>query len=247
MDYKELQEMADFLTQEEDNREAEISKVADSISKIETLSQSEMDYIKAKLSGNIRSEKQYDTLTVIELKGNQFGVKRNGKFIVPFGKYGWIEGFESGLSRVRTYGNIGYTKNIIGVFDDDWNLVTDRKIIEEREAENRKKHPESYAKWGIIDENGNEVLPTEYDEIWKFLGKKRLSTKVFKDGVEEEIFFHDLNPLIPMPISHNSPSRYNDCDDDYFRISDCYDYEGNFDNDRLEDAILDGEYVPEDW
>lgn len=32
-----------------------------------------------------------------------------------------------------------------------------------------------------------------------------------------------------------------------FRIDDCYDAEGYFDNDRLEDAIMDGEYVPEDW
>ena len=34
---------------------------------------------------------------------------------------------------------------------------------------------------------------------------------------------------------------------DYFDINDCYDYEGNFDYDSLEDAIMDGEYVPEDW
>lgn len=33
---------------------------------------------------------------------------------------------------------------------------------------------------------------------------------------------------------------------DYFDINDCYDSEGNFDYDRLEDAIMDGEYVPED-
>lgn len=35
--------------------------------------------------------------------------------------------------------------------------------------------------------------------------------------------------------------------DDYFTIDDCYDEEGNFDYDALEDAIMDGEYVPEDW
>lgn len=34
---------------------------------------------------------------------------------------------------------------------------------------------------------------------------------------------------------------------DYFDINDCYDYEGHFDYDRLENAIMDGEYVPEDW
>ena len=36
-------------------------------------------------------------------------------------------------------------------------------------------------------------------------------------------------------------------EDDYFNINECFDEEGNFDNERLEDAIMDGEYVPEDW
>lgn len=40
--------------------------------------------------------------------------------------------------------------------------------------------------------------------------------------------------------------QYED-DNCYFRIEDCYDEEGNFDYDSLEDAIMDGEYVPEDW
>ena len=112
------------------------------------------------------------------------------------------------------------------------------------------KHPEKYAKWGIIDETGKEVLPTEYDEIWKFYGKNRLSTKVVRDGVEYEIYFHSLNSSIPMPANTKKWSSYfdeNDYDNNCFNINDCYDYEGNFDYDRLEDAILDGEYVPEDW
>ena len=41
-------------------------------------------------------------------------------------------------------------------------------------------------KWGIINEEGEEVLPVEYDEIWKFIGKNRYSTKVVKDGVKKE-------------------------------------------------------------
>ena len=32
-----------------------------------------------------------------------------------------------------------------------------------------------------------------------------------------------------------------------FDLNACYDCKGNFDSERLEDAILDGEYVPEDW
>ena len=38
-----------------------------------------------------------------------------------------------------------------------------------------------------------------------------------------------------------------DSSDDYFTIDQCFDYEGNFCPDRLEDAIFDGEYVPKDW
>lgn len=227
----------------------ELKKMADSLSEMEALDQSEKEYKEALIGGKINSEKQYGDLTVIELKGvkYRYGVKRKGKFIVPFGKYGWIEGFDNGLCRVRTYGRIGNTKNIIAVFGEGWKVITDRKVIEERVAEQRKNHPEIYAKWGIIDENGNEVLPVEYDEIWKFLGKNRLSTKVVKNGVEEDILLHNLNPAIPKPVKRKSYQQYNDCDNDCFRINDCYDYEGNFDYDRLEDAILDGEYVPEDW
>lgn len=39
-------------------------------------------------------------------------------------------------------------------------------------------------KWGIIDEDGKEVLKAEYDSIWKFEGKQRFDTKVIKDGIE---------------------------------------------------------------
>lgn len=35
--------------------------------------------------------------------------------------------------------------------------------------------------------------------------------------------------------------------DIYFNTDDCYDCEGNFDEERLEDAFYSGEYVPEDW
>ena len=48
----------------------------------------------------------------------------------------------------------------------------------------------------------------------------------------------------------NNDALYNEHDydeDDSFSIDNCFDYEGNFDEDRLEDAIMDGLYVPEDW
>ena len=52
-------------------------------------------------------------------------------------------------------------------------------------------------KWGIINTKGEEILPLVYDKIWNFYGKNRFSTKAIKDGVEKEVFFHDLNPALP--------------------------------------------------
>ena len=53
------------------------------------------------------------------------------------------------------------------------------------------------SKWGIINTKGEEILPLVYDKIWNFYGKNRFSTKAIKDGVEKEVFFHDLNPALP--------------------------------------------------
>ena len=46
---------------------------------------------------------------------------------------------------------------------------------------------ENGGKWGLIDENGNEVLPMEYDDIWSFYGKKRTTTRVVKDNIARNI------------------------------------------------------------
>jgi hypothetical protein len=54
-------------------------------------------------------------------------------------------------------------------------------------------------KWGIIDMQGNEVLPVEYDEVWNFLGKGRNSTRVIKDNQSYDFFFdgHELRSFVP--------------------------------------------------
>ena len=47
-----------------------------------------------------------------------------------------------------------------------------------------------HGKWGIIDQKGNIVLPTVYDEIWNFDGWTKLkSCKVIKDGIERRFVF----------------------------------------------------------
>ena len=49
------------------------------------------------------------------------------------------------------------------------------------------------AKWGIIDKNGQEILPLEYDDIWAFYGTETTFIVVEKDGKEERFSFANLN------------------------------------------------------
>ena len=65
-------------------------------------------------------------------------------------------------------------------------------------------------KWGVIDESGNEVLPVEYDEIWNFYGKNRLTTKIVKNGIAKSIL---LLSLLFNKKEENEPIY--DFDDDY--------------------------------
>ena len=170
-------------------------------------------------------ETTYNDLTVAQNERYQWGVVDNkGNIVVPFGKYDWIDGFDQGLARVN------------------------KRILTDKVSFLKTKY------WGIINEKGEEVLPLEYEEIWNFLGKNRYSTKVVKDGMKSNVYFHDLNPKLPQRNSGQSSYSDDDCgwyddpnDGLYFDINKCYDYEGNFDYERLEDAIMDGEYVPEDW
>lgn len=93
---------------------------------------------------------------------NQFCVAHKGQVVVPYGKYTWIDRFDTGLARVRTAGLTNTT-------------------LDSPYKKKREEHPEQFAKWGIINEQGEEVLPLEYDEIWNFYGKKRKSTYVEKN------------------------------------------------------------------
>lgn len=49
-----------------------------------------------------RSEKTYGNVTVIQRSDYKWGdVNAAGQEVVPFGKYDWIDGFDSGLARVK--------------------------------------------------------------------------------------------------------------------------------------------------
>ena len=123
------------------------------------------------------SEHIYGEVKVIQNSRYKWGVEDLlGNIIVPYGKYEWIDGFDQGLARVRTMGRTTNTKNISALFSfsddsDNVEVTTDGDEILEKVLEERNKRPETFAKWGIINENGEEVLPVEYDEIWKFLAR----------------------------------------------------------------------------
>jgi len=89
----------------------------------------------------------------------------NGNIIVPFGKYNYIDGFDTGVARVKR------GKNTNGLRESD-------------------------AKWGIIDENGNEVLEPIYKNIWNFYNKALQYTRVESDDKIFEFHFshHQLMP-----------------------------------------------------
>ena len=48
------------------------------------------------------------------------------------------------------------------------------------------------SKWGLIDEEGEVVLPIEYDTIWTFYGKERNSTNVVKGGFSPNMDFSSI-------------------------------------------------------
>jgi hypothetical protein len=132
----------------------------------------------------MKSSKNYGIVNVISDRGQYSVEDNNGNIIVPAGRYAWISGFDSGLARVCTSGRSLNTSTVIVSCDLSGCYSGER--LKQHVKEEFLAHPEKFEKWGIIDEGGNEVLPLEYDEIWKFEGKGKLTTKVIKSGISME-------------------------------------------------------------
>lgn len=114
-------------------------------------------------------------LTVVQDNNYKWGViDEEGKTVVPFGKYAWIDGFQNGLAKV-----IGYNDTT-----SKFHICT--LNIETAEIDNSK-----HAEQGIINELGEEVLPLEY-VVWKFYEKEFRSIKAFKDNKEYNIDYEQL-------------------------------------------------------
>lgn len=192
-------------------------------------------------------ENKFDSVIVFETSDYQWGVKDlEGNIIVPAGKYGWIDGFDHGLARVRTHKDPGRAGSLIGIVnlepkDGEPDVISGKENVQAYINKDKSLHPENYAKWGIINEKGEEVLPVEYDDVWNFKGKGRLSTRVVKDGQASEVNFHDLNPDILEPSSYSSDTEGDWCDYDrphYEEYAGSYaqDVEGYSDED-IDDAF----------
>ena len=195
------------------------------------------DYIK---------EMNYGSITVVENKDYQWAVIDNsGNIVVPFGKYGWIDGFDSGLARVRTHkqsGRAGDTTGmVIGLFTESPIVIEGNESIQNYLNNDKIKNPEKYAKWGIINEKGEEVLPVIYDDVWNFYGKNRFSTKVEKDGIITEVYFHDLNPSLPVHHRITSLRNDNNCSQHYGEYAGSYAQDVMGFSDEEIDAAFDGE------
>lgn len=146
-------------------------------------------------------EKNYGSVTVVENRDYQWAVIDNqGNIMVPFGKYGWIDGFDSGLARVRTHSQAEKARDSIAQF---FKIPKDRIGVEVDNHCNRAKY-----KWGIINEKGEEVLPVIYDNIWNFYRKNRYSTQVEKDGHSSEVYFKNLNPSLTEGYRQHSSYDY---------------------------------------
>ena len=199
------------MERKKDQENMNIIEQANALSRLEVLQLSKELYIDSLANNKIQKEIKYDTVKVIELKDGSYGVMKNGEFVVPFGLYAWIDRFDNGLARVRTKGRTTYTKNTLAIFDFDSDTVIEGQDNIKKAVENDlKEHPEQFAKWGIIDEDGKEVLPVIYDEVWNFFGKGRKSTKAEKNGITKEVYFSQLKSN-----SRRADSKDEDLDEEY--------------------------------
>lgn len=96
----------------------------------------------------ISSDGKYFSVKVFP---NEYSIiDTTGVMVIPSGKYSFIDGVQSGLSRVSATVN-------------------------------------GKQKWGIINLNGEEVVPLIYDKIWNFWGHDRSDTTVILDDVKSRI------------------------------------------------------------
>ncbi len=144
-------------------------------------------------------EKECGNVKVVRSTTKEYAVlDANDNIVVPFGKYAWIDGFDHGLARVKSKEGAEGPTNTVAI-NIECNIWLEGKDAIEYVNKDMHEHPEKYKKWGIINEQGEEVLPLEYTNIWNFYKKGRVSTRVEKGSQVSEVYFRDL--LKPTPIA----------------------------------------------
>lgn len=95
-------------------------------------------------------------------------------------------------------------------------------------------------KWGLINENGDEVLPIEYDDMWSFYGKNRATVRVVKGDVAQNIVLSEILGVAEDQKNGSSSNNYyvDDYGSSYGEYADSYaqDVEG-YSDDVIDDAF----------
>lgn len=100
-------------------------------------------------------------------------------------------------------------------------------------------------KWGLINETGEEILPTEYNNIWNFYRKNRRTTKVIKDNHIQDIELpqYKKETIISsanMSDSNKALQAINNIDDEFEESL-------NLENENLNNEISYNYYDNEDF
>ena len=107
----------------------------------------------------VSSYKEGCGLATILNDGHYYVVDKENNYIVPPGRYDYIDGFDKcGLARVK--------------IDEKVDFIDPSKSTKDR--------------WGIIDTKGNEVLPLVYSEILNFYNKNRTYARLSIGGLDED-------------------------------------------------------------
>lgn len=165
-----------------------------------------------------------ENVKVVRNKCYQWGVVDDeGEFIVPFGVYSWIDGFENGLARVKK--GIGDNARW-GIINDDGEVVL----------------PVKYDKvWNFFRMERTDTT-VELNGVRQRVDLDALGPR-WVDDFPEDMDSSDSSDK----DDDNDDYSYADPYDNYFSVNDCYDSQGHFDYESYEDAIMDGECVADDW
>lgn len=95
-------------------------------------------------------------------------------------------------------------------------------------------------KWGLINENGDVVLPIEYDDMWSFYGKNRATVRVVKGDVAQNIVLSEILGVVEDQESGSLSDNYyaDDYGSNYGEYAGSYaqDVEG-YSDDVIDDAF----------